>query len=305
MSAGIVAIAVFIAIILAVTSVYAPKETTQQKYRRSGSFASTLTGDVDNASDARLSGFIKKGVNEISVLNRSNITQEKYEEIELFLTKAGNPWKVTVEEFQASKILLGIVGIVVGVIIGIMVGDAAPIPLWGWAALFAFCGYAYPHSKYKSAYNTRGKELRKSLPEAIDLLVITMSSGQNFEPALNIVTPHLEEGILREEFKILNAQISSGMSVERSLRAFAERASSQGTEDFARSVEQAQKLGSDLTDTLMRQSRRAREDYVTELDVKIAKVGNKIMSVLAITVAPAALLCLSAQQLGMITSGLM
>ena len=103
----------------------------------------------------------------------------------------------------------------------------------------------------------------------------------------------------------MNEEIRSGRTVGSALQAFAERASSQGTEDFARSVEQAYKLGSDLTDTLRRQSQRARDDYSAEIDAQISKVSNKIMMALAPTVAPAALLSIAAQQLSVIGTGFM
>lgn len=305
MSNGIIAILAFLTVIFGAYALFSPKDKNQQTPKKQSSLlTSSLVGNVDKGEE-KISGFLKTGVKQLAGFGTGNMTNEKYQEVESFLIKAGNPWKLTVEEYQASKTLLGLLGLITGFIAYFLAGEDLGIPMLAWVVLGAFCGYMYPQSKYNSEFKKRQNELRKALPEAIDLLVITMSSGQNFEPALGIVTPNLEPGVLKDEFQTLTSEINAGRPVDQSLRAFSERASSSGTEDFARAVEQAHKLGSDLTDTLVRQSKRARDDYIAELDSKIAKVGNKVTMALAPTITPAALLCLSAQQIGMITGGIM
>lgn len=309
MTIGIITILAFLTIIFAAYALFTPNTTNQSlkgDNLSSASLNASMRGDIENASDARLSGAIKRGVTEISNLGQvKGMSKEKYVEIQEFIVKSGNPWKLTVEEFQASKFLIALAGTVFGFLMFLMIGADAGIPVWVFVLGGAGLGYMFPKSKYESVQKARAKDLKRSLPEAIDLLVITMNSGQNFEPALAIVVPHLEDGILKTEMSAMNEEIRSGRTVGSALQAFAERASSQGTEDFARSVEQAYKLGSDLTDTLRRQSQRARDDYSAEIDAQISKVSNKIMMALAPTVAPAALLSIAAQQLSVIGTGFM
>lgn len=221
-----------------------------------------------------------------AMLTGGNGGNERREKIQVLLIRSGNPWNIRPEEYLGIQFLFGAAGLVIGIVLGSL--ELIPVvpPLLvviGCAA----AGYVMPFSIHNTKREERSREVQKQLPEALDLLVITMTAGQNFEPALSKVVPRLPEGLLREELTKVNGELESGRSIQESLTAFANRASSDEVESFAKAVAQTQTLGSDVTDTLVNQAASARQAYEARIEKKIASLSSTMMIPLVLTMIPA------------------
>lgn len=215
----------------------------------------------------------------------ATLNNAQHDKISELLIRSGNPWNLRPEEYRGTQILFAFFGAIAG--LALWVFNVVPIPGFLFAIFLPIMGWALVFSVHNSARENRVKEVTKQLPEALDLLVVTMTSGQNFEPALSQITPRLPEGLLREEFSRVNADIASGRGLEASLNSFARRAASDEVESFAKSVVQTQKLGADVTETLVQQAAAARQAYEAKLEKKIAKLSSNMFMFLIPTMLPA------------------
>lgn len=207
--------------------------------------------------------------------------------IDELLIRSGNPLKLRATEYLALQLLLaafGLVGALILVSFQLLPSQVpAPLIVLGFPAI----GYIIPFSYHNSLREERARQIRRTLPEALDLLVITMNAGKAFDPALNSVVPRLPEGLLKDELALVDKDLQAGQPVKHALNKFARRASSSEAESFAKAVGQAQELGSDINETLVNQAAASRQAYEAAIDKKIASLSTKMMLPLIPTMLPA------------------
>lgn len=192
------------------------------------------------------------------------------------LVRSGNPWNIQPEEYFGIRILAAIGGFVVALILNVMEALPQAVPPVGWLALGVLIGAYLPKVMLDGAKGRRLKEARRGLPEALDLLVITLNSGMNFAPALAEVVDRLPEGVIKDELSRVSADMRSGKNIQKSLMDFARRAPSEEVESFAKAVVTSEKLGADVSETLKSQSESARAAYEASLDEKIGKLPTTL-----------------------------
>ena len=192
------------------------------------------------------------------------------------LVRSGNPWNIQPEEFFGVRILGAIVGFMLTLFLFVMGALPDQLPVFGWIAVGAVLGMHVPKVLLDGHKGRRLKEARRGLPEALDLLVITIQSGMNFAPGLAEVVQRLPEGVIKEELSRVSQDLRSGKNLQRALTDFARRAPSEEVESFAKAVVVSEKLGADMSDTLKAQSAAARQSYEAAIDEKIGKLPTTL-----------------------------
>ena len=98
-----------------------------------------------------------------------------------------------------------------GFLLGMVVGLEKVLPFPTPAIMVAgtLLGAYYVKVKHDGARGRRRKEGRKGLPEALDLLRISMLAGQQFAPALVEVSNRLPEGLMKNEMTRMSEVIKS------------------------------------------------------------------------------------------------
>ncbi len=219
------------------------------------------------------------------------------------LVKSGNPWNLRAEELFGVQTLSAGLGFFLGLIL--FVFPIIPIvPPILWLLICPIAGWLIPYSYHNGLRQKRGDQVMRQLPEALDLLVITMGSGRTFEPALTEVAPILPEGILRDEFNRLDAELNAGRLLKEALLDFAGRSSSEEAENFAKAIVQSEKLGSSVAETLESQAQASREAYEARVEKKIARLASIMMIPLVFTMIPALILIVLAPTMINLMSGL-
>lgn len=214
-----------------------------------------------------------------------NLSAERKKSLNNLLIKSGNPWHLTADEFLGISLALSLLGLLLG-------GALAALGLFpasfSWALPLVFGGAgAVPYSQYNSKKQARSKAIERELPEALDLLVITIKSGQTFEYALENITTQLPEGLLKSEFIRVVIELQAGSGLEPTLMSMAKRYESEDLESFAKAVVQTQKLGADVSETLSQQADFVRANYEARLERMIARLGTTVFIPLSITMLPA------------------
>lgn len=192
------------------------------------------------------------------------------------LVRSGNPWNIQPEEFLGIRILSAIAGFFVFLALGLMEMLPTMLPFEAWLLVGPLLGGYLPKVLLDRHKGARLKAARKGLPEALDLLVITLNAGMNFTPALTEVVGRLPQGVIREELGRVSQDLRAGRPLKDALLDFARRAPSEEAESFAKAVVTSERLGSSVSETLKSQSETARVAYEAALDVKIGKLPTTL-----------------------------
>ncbi len=203
------------------------------------------------------------------------------------LVKSGNPWRITVEEFFGLTIALGIVGALIA--LALIALNVWPKEVPWPVTIIAFAGIlgALPYSSYNSRKEARTKAIERQLPEALDLLTITIKSGMAFEYALETVTRQLPEGLIKDEFHKVVISLQAGETLNKVLADMVKNFQSEDLESFVKAVIQTNELGSDVSETLTQQSEFVRTNYEARLDRMIARMETTIFIPLSGLMLPA------------------
>ncbi len=116
----------------------------------------------------------------------------------------------------------------------------------------------------------RQNQIRKSLPDALDLLVVSVEAGLSFDMALAKVTEKIK-GVLSEEFAVALNEIRLGKVRKQALREMGERTGVDELISFVGAVVQADQLGVSIGNVLRIQAdsmRAYRRQRIEELTAK-------------------------------------
>jgi len=140
----------------------------------------------------------------------------------------------------------------------------------------------------------RHKEIAAHLPEAIDLLVLVMQAGLDFQVALAHYLAKAPHQALWDEFYTLQMEIRTGASRADALRHLAQRTQEPHLKETARTLIQGMELGSSLTPLLRSQAIALRKSRAYEAEKRAAVAPLKLMFPLLVFIFPTILVILIA-----------
>jgi tight adherence protein C len=142
----------------------------------------------------------------------------------------------------------------------------------GGAAL----GYMLPEFWLGSRGRKRSFEMVLQLPDALDLLTISVEAGLGFDAALAKVVEKME-GPLVMEFRQALAEIRMGRSRKDALRDVVARADAQPISNFIGAIVQAEQLGVPIAKVLQIQSQQLRVERRQRAEEAAAKAPVKML----------------------------
>ncbi len=125
-----------------------------------------------------------------------------------------------------------------------------------------------------------------ALPEAIDLMVLVMRAGLDFQVALAQYLERGPEGPLREEFSRMQAEMRTGTPRLEALRRLYDRVHEPGLRETVRAIIQGIELGSSLTPILRTQSQALRKTRAYQAERRAAVAPIKLMFPLFVFIFP-------------------
>jgi tight adherence protein C len=158
-------------------------------------------------------------------------------------------------------------------------------------------GFVFPDFYLNSRASGRGTAILEQLPDALDLLTISVEAGLGFDAALVKVTEKMK-GPLTEEFKRAAAEQRVGKSRQEALRGISERVDVKELQNFVSAIIQADQLGVSMSKVLRIQSETLRTERRQRAEEKAARAPILIMlptvgcifpSLFIVILAPAAL----------------
>jgi tight adherence protein C len=160
----------------------------------------------------------------------------------------GNTW--------AAIRIIGVVVSIVMLVIVIPLLDSTMTRLVV-GGLILFIGFFGPEVSLNRAIDDRRKEMEKTLPDIIDLLVISVEAGLGFEAAMGRVVQNVP-GELSKEFSRTLQETRVGVSRHDALRAMSERTDVDDLNSFILSLVQADQFGVSISRMLRVQAEEMR-----------------------------------------------
>lgn len=235
-----------------------------------------------------------------SIFKPKNMSTYERSEMNSKILVAGNPFNVSdASEQRALQFAFAAVFSIAGLLVCLMF---SLVPVAG-IVIGAAIGYALPPLTLKQETKKRSQAMKKMLPEALDLLSVSMKAGLSFVPAIQAVAKNMPESVIKEEFGTLASNVGSGMRLNDSLSKLGERFESPELDAFVKAVSLSQKTGSDIVDILSKQSEYARQAYESDIAEKASKLEGKIMILMIPFEVPAFTLMFLITPIYQMTSG--
>lgn len=153
------------------------------------------------------------------------------------------------------------------------------------ASLLAAFGYILPNILLYNAGEKRSKLMRNALPDALDLLTVSVEAGLGFDAAVSRVAQNTT-GPLSQEFARLLQEMQLGVGRSECMRAMSERSSIQDLKSFCMAMVQAESLGIPIGRVLRLQSSEMRVKRRQRAEEKAQQVPVKIMVPLMLFILP-------------------
>jgi tight adherence protein C len=204
--------------------------------------------------------------------------------IQYRLDIAGNPPAWDVNRLIGLKVL----GLAVFSFLGFLylLGQGtSPVRLVVATALAGAFGYVFPNVMLYNAGQKREKLMRNSLPDAIDLLTVSVEAGLGFDSAVGRVAKNTT-GPLSQEFARLLQEMQIGVGRTEAMRAMAERTSLADLKSFCLAMVQADSLGIPIGRVLRVQSSEMQTKRRQRAEEKAQQVPVRIMIPLVLFILP-------------------
>jgi len=193
--------------------------------------------------------------------------------------------------FSIKTILTLVLPLLVALLIGVW-SPATPYPrLALYAVSLAGIGYYLPDIYLGWMTRRRLDEMRDTLPDLIDLLVICTEAGLGMDGAINRVSLEIARSskILAEEFNLAALEIRAGSGRSTALKNLALRINLEDLDGLVSMLVQADRFGTSVAESLRIQSEVMRMKRMQRAEEIATKVPVKMLIPLIFFIFPALL----------------
>jgi len=220
-----------------------------------------------------------------------HLMPEKAEEqtrLKARLIQAGFYQPQAVSIFLGAKMLLMVLPVLIGFAAGLagLVPTSYGVLAGGCASIFGTIGPSFWLDKQKTK---REAALRRSMPDALDLVIVCMDGGLSLTAALSRVTDELKVAhpVLAFELNLVQREVQFGHAMGDALRNFGVRCDFDDVRNLAAAVKNAEKFGASMIKTMRTFAdtlRLKRQQYAEEM---AQKAGTKILFPTLVFIFPA------------------
>ena len=188
--------------------------------------------------------------------------------------------EIGLDELWAYKFFLALVALV---LLFMFKHDAA---WWAWP-LAAFLGFQFPDRWVRDRVNLRQRQIVRALPQAADMLALSVEAGLDFMGALAKVVKKSRPNPLVDELGTMLREIQLGASRADGLRNLAWRCNVMSLSSFVAVLIQADRLGVSIGQVLRAQSDKLRTERFQQAERLGAQASQKILFPLILCIMPA------------------
>jgi tight adherence protein C len=200
------------------------------------------------------------------------------EKAEKRLALAGNPGNLRVADWLGVKAVGAVIGAILFLFLFVIVGVMKlPIPInFGMGLVGLLLGYTVPEFWLGGRVRKRQHAILLQIPDALDLLTISVRAGLGFDAALGKVVEKLQ-GPLTEEFRRALAEVRVGKARREALRDIVPRTEVGPLTNFIGAIIQAEQLGVSISKVLQVQSEQLRIERRQRAEEQAAKAPIKML----------------------------
>jgi tight adherence protein C len=264
-------------------------------------------GEEDDPLQARLAEFIQRGdvtsleeielsqpfserviipvIRRIGEISARFTPQKAIQDTARRLELAGNPWPIDAATFLAIRFILAIVlaGFLVAVVI--ISPPSNPSDNFMYIGGAAFAGFFLPHLMLTSRITSRQKEIRKAMPDALDLLTICVEAGLGFDAAMSKVSEKWENELSLAFARVIR-EVQLGKVRREALKDMAERLGIPEMTSFVAAIIQSEQLGVSMAKVLRIQSDQMRVKRRQRAEEEAHKAPVKMIIPMALLIFP-------------------
>ncbi len=216
--------------------------------------------------------------------------QRNIEEMKHKLDLAGNPNNWTPSDFLGVRGLSALITLAIAIGV-VMLMHTQLLQTIGGIAIGAVLGFYLPSLWLGQKIRTRQHEIQKALPDALDLLTISVEAGLGLDAAMVKVTEKADNELSRA-FGRANAEIRLGKIRREALRDMANRCGVSDMTNFIAAVIQADQLGVSLAKVLRIQSEQMRVKRRQRAEELANQAPTKMVLPLVFLIFPSILIVL-------------
>ncbi len=195
--------------------------------------------------------------------------------IDAKLERAGYPGGLRGADWVGVKLMSLIAFVVLFFLLALVLTGSPILGLFFGIAGAAF-GYIAPEFWLGRRMRARSYAMILQLPDALDLLTISVEAGLGFDAALSKVVEKME-GPLIDEYRQALAEVRMGRARRDALRDVANRADAQPVSNFIGAIVQAEQLGVPIAKVLQIQSNQLRIERRQRAEEAAAKAPVKML----------------------------
>ncbi len=241
----------------------------------------TSSGSDDDLLASRLEEFSERG--EVASLEEIELSQPFYErvvvpfllrvgeistrftpqhlieETELKIELAGNPIRMAASTFLASRFVIAgaLGGFLFVIFLFAPASSAEKVNPYVVIPIFTIIGFFFPQLWLQSKIDRRQKEIKKAMPDALDLLTICVEAGLGFDAAMAKVSEKWDNE-LSLSFSRAIKEVQLGKLRRDALKDMADRIGLAEMTSFIAAVIQSEQLGVSMAKVLRIQSEQMR-----------------------------------------------
>jgi tight adherence protein C len=249
--------------------------------------------------------FLRPGMERVGAFMNTRVGRERVVLIGNRLSLAGHPGNLTVNGFISLKLVAGIIFGVLAFLFFSFLNLSVPV-LPGFighvvlAGVVGVGGYFFPDLWLRQKVKARQKEIRLALPNALDLLTISVEAGLGFDAALVRVTEKYKNALAEEFTQVLN-EVRLGRPRLEALDDMGRRVGVEELHSFIQALIQSEQLGVGIAKVLriqseeMRRKRRQRaEEQAAQASLKMLfpMIGCIFPTIFIVLMGPAVLIVL-------------
>jgi tight adherence protein C len=199
------------------------------------------------------------------------------------LIRAGYRNDSAMRYFYGAKVLVPIVLSIIAAVTG--AGRWSPLFVYG---LCIGVGFLAPDFWLGRQISNRQHEMRKGLPDVLDMLIICVEAGLSLDQATARTAAELKSAqpALSDEMGIVALEQRAGRARSEAWRHFADRTDVDVIRNLVTMLVQAEQFGTSIGKTLRVHSDTLRTQRIQEVEEKAAKLSVKLLFPLVLFIFP-------------------
>ena len=156
--------------------------------------------------------------------------------------------------------------------------DQPAMVKFGLCLVAAYAGMQVPYFFLKNRISKRQLSIKRAFPDALDLLLICVESGMSIETAFKRVSAEIgsQSIALAEELTLTTAELSYLQDRKMAYENLAKRTDLDGVKSVCMALQQAERYGTPLAQTLRVMSQENRDMRMSEAEKKAAALPPKL-----------------------------